>query len=420
MSLGTLSRLTILFLLLAMPMRGQNLLLDGGFEILKSNDCRSPTEGFKQLEHWQLLDATPDLFVGNCPFDEREFIYWDESLQPFEGSNYAGIWSRWNSDETFFSEGITTTLRAPLEAGKTYFFEMAIYNQGTYQGLGALVGCLLEPDKHIDLYLSHEPIEVVNDFSNGTASTSATLVASITSESVQADGAEDWTLVSTCFTATGGEQFFAISMPLGTFGQLPECAERRATSGVFRSFYYSIDGASLREFSGQQQVQMRACADQDFEVDLSEVFDLSLLEDANFLWEDGWEGPYRRLSQPGDYLIDAQLDCIAIPLNLSILPKNCADNLFVPNAFSPNADGQNDRFQVFLNEEVQIHRYQLSIYDRWGNLLFQTTEPTNFWDGRHGADPVPAGIYFYSLFYEVQELDGTRSIAKNGDVVVVR
>lgn len=62
---------------------------------------------------------------------EENFIFWDGATTPYEGNNFAGIFSRWNSDDRFYSEGIATSLTQPLEAGITYLFEMAIQNQGS-------------------------------------------------------------------------------------------------------------------------------------------------------------------------------------------------------------------------------------------------------------------------------------------------
>ncbi|MDH3245743.1 MAG: hypothetical protein OEM26_14080, partial [Saprospiraceae bacterium] len=237
----------------------QNLLPNPGFEQISTTGCTSPVEGFKKLEHWYHLDATPDLFQRSCPFDETEFAFWDESVEPFTGNNFIGLWSRWNSDDSYFSEGIAIKLAEPLQANTVYSFEMALLNQGSYQGLGGSFGCSLNPDKHIDLYISHDSIVVVNNFAQGSARTEATQVASMHSEEVTADGSEGWKKVSTCFEALGGEQYFAIILPLGSFGPLPPCAATQATSGVFRSFYYYLDEFSLTELAGGQAIEITIC-----------------------------------------------------------------------------------------------------------------------------------------------------------------
>jgi gliding motility-associated-like protein len=70
--------------------------------------------------------------------------------------------------------------------------------------------------------------------------------------------------------------------------------------------------------------------------------------------------------------------------------------LYIPNAFSPNGDGLNDEFKV---EGSAIKDISYSIYNRWGERIFQSTAEEPYWNGRfnnHG-DKVPIGIYLYLL-----------------------
>lgn len=411
----------ILVCCLSGPLAAQNLLPDGGFEKVLHSDCVSPEQGFKKTQFWYPLDATPDLFEKSCPFDELEFVFWDADIEPYEGNNYAGIWTRWNSNATYFTEGIATALIRPLKAGKTYLFEMAIRNQGTYQGLDESVsGCSLNPHKHIDLYLSTDSIRIINNHSNGTSSTSATMVATLDSEDIQGAGTDDWTLVSTCFEAQGGEMFFAIMMPLGTFGELPPCAATQASSGVFRSFYYNLDATSVTELPAEQERQINACEGQRFEVDLLKVFDLPFLNEASFHWEDGQEAVSRTLTVIKEYLIEARLDCGTIPLKLTVNPQICQTEFYIPNAFSPNSDGHNDRFEIYLADTNSIHNFRLSIFDRWGSILFQTVDPVVSWDGKSRNRDVPPGVYAWVLSYDISDGPGMKKVIESGDVLILR
>jgi gliding motility-associated-like protein len=63
-------------------------------------------------------------------------------------------------------------------------------------------------------------------------------------------------------------------------------------------------------------------------------------------------------------------------------------NLFVPNVFTPNQDGRNDRFEIIYNEPLQ-----LKIFNRWGKTLYTSENYQNNWDG----DNLPAGVYYYEL-----------------------
>ncbi len=95
--------------------------------------------------------------------------------------------------------------------------------------------------------------------------------------------------------------------------------------------------------------------------------------------------------------------------------------VFIPNAFSPNADGTNDSFLVFGSPAVgQVNK--LDVYSRWGNHVFRATDiPVNDesfgWDGKFNGKPMNPGVYVY--YAEVQFLDGVVETYK-GDVTIVK
>lgn len=67
---------------------------------------------------------------------------------------------------------------------------------------------------------------------------------------------------------------------------------------------------------------------------------------------------------------------------------------YTPNAFTPNDDGINDVFFP-VNNVVDLETYELSIFDRWGGQIYQSTDPAEGWDGSSGSGPMPAGVYVY-------------------------
>lgn len=69
---------------------------------------------------------------------------------------------------------------------------------------------------------------------------------------------------------------------------------------------------------------------------------------------------------------------------------NC--DVYIPDAFTPNSDGMNDLFNVM---PVNILTYKLQIYDRWGKLLFETTDPSKSWDGTYKGQPCQQDTYSY-------------------------
>ncbi len=88
--------------------------------------------------------------------------------------------------------------------------------------------------------------------------------------------------------------------------------------------------------------------------------------------------------------------------------------IFVPNVFTPNGDGRNDVLKVYGNYVASI---RFSVFNQWGQLIYNSDNITNGWDGIYRGQPQPAGVYAYTLKVVLQ--DGT-IINKNGSVNLVR
>jgi len=70
--------------------------------------------------------------------------------------------------------------------------------------------------------------------------------------------------------------------------------------------------------------------------------------------------------------------------------------LFMPTAFTPNADGRNDVFKPTY-ENIRRDHYLLRIYDRWGAKVFETMNPDEGWDGRINGKMLPVGVYVWQV-----------------------
>ena len=70
-------------------------------------------------------------------------------------------------------------------------------------------------------------------------------------------------------------------------------------------------------------------------------------------------------------------------------------HIIVPNVFTPNYDSANDVFRPYLDEITEI---EYSIYNRYGNLMFETKKLNGFWDGRTtSGEPCSDGVYYCVL-----------------------
>lgn len=93
---------------------------------------------------------------------------------------------------------------------------------------------------------------------------------------------------------------------------------------------------------------------------------------------------------------------------------DCRD-ILLPTAFSPNGDGLNDRFGI-SNPFVAGEILAFQIFDRWGNIVFETTDPLEKWDGSYKGQPVNPGVFLYRIRFRCQgEEDGL-----SGSITVLR
>ena len=88
--------------------------------------------------------------------------------------------------------------------------------------------------------------------------------------------------------------------------------------------------------------------------------------------------------------------------------------VYIPNAFSPNADGANDEFMIYHGAGIQGVK-MLRVFDKWGGLLFESAE--GVWDGQSGGKPMPVGVYAY---FAVVELANGKEQLYQGDLMLMR
>lgn len=81
--------------------------------------------------------------------------------------------------------------------------------------------------------------------------------------------------------------------------------------------------------------------------------------------------------------------------------------MYIPNAFSPNGDGNNDTFIISISDRLCMGKLTLMIYDRWGEELYSTSGTNLLWDGKYKGTAVPAGIYVYILQGNIIKKVGT-------------
>jgi gliding motility-associated-like protein len=151
---------------------------------------------------------------------------------------------------------------------------------------------------------------------------------------------------------------------------------------------------------------------------------------ANFLWDFGNNttsteyNPVITYNYPGTYIVHLYVkdparcnvwDTVAKRITVSGWCAACqSDDVFVPNTFTPNDDGENDILYVRSNDVEELY---FAVYNRWGQMVFETTDITKGWDGIYKgmkADPAVFAWYLRAKCYNGDELK------KKGNTTLIR
>jgi gliding motility-associated-like protein len=114
-------------------------------------------------------------------------------------------------------------------------------------------------------------------------------------------------------------------------------------------------------------------------------------------------------------IVTNQYGCTDTAYNVVIM--NGVYNFYVPTGFTPNNDGVNDLFFP-QGEGVNVLEYEMIIFDRWGVVVFQSSDVSSAWDGTKMGENVPQGVYVWKIRTKDQYL-GTE-YEHIGHVSVVR
>ena len=107
--------------------------------------------------------------------------------------------------------------------------------------------------------------------------------------------------------------------------------------------------------------------------------------------------------------------CVGSDSIIINVANSCADDIFVPNSFSPNRDGHNDEFFVRGKHLSGIKVFR--IFDRWGALVYESNDMMKGWNGIHKSQYVDPGVFIY---YIEAICDNGGVVRKKGNVTVLR
>jgi gliding motility-associated-like protein len=133
------------------------------------------------------------------------------------------------------------------------------------------------------------------------------------------------------------------------------------------------------------------------------------------MYEPG-ENPSPSYEVPGNYTIKLFAQNIGGCVDSTEM-MICVANptpIFVPDIFSPNNDGAND--MLFVRGPA-IVTMNFQVFDRWGKMVFSSSEPNHGWDGNSHGARMPEGIYIYHL---TAKLEDGANVEQNGNVTLIR
>ncbi len=142
----------------------------------------------------------------------------------------------------------------------------------------------------------------------------------------------------------------------------------------------------------------------------------------NYIWT-----PALYLSNPNNSITDAQINntttfyvtgmtgsCTDMDSITVYYYNNDENSIFIPNSFSPNDDGLNDCYRI--RHQANFKEYYFTIYNRWGERVFETNSANECWDGKFKNGLAEIGTYFYYLKAETN----CGKVFRKGDIILIK
>ncbi|MBY0476327.1 MAG: gliding motility-associated C-terminal domain-containing protein [Chitinophagaceae bacterium] len=117
-----------------------------------------------------------------------------------------------------------------------------------------------------------------------------------------------------------------------------------------------------------------------------------------YLWSNNSTDSTISVTAAGTYTVAVGNTCGVAIDDIVIDFKDCADIIFVPNAFTPNKDRLND--VLFAKAFFQVDEFKFNIYNRWGQMVFSTNSVLTGWNGNINNQQAPTGLYTWTIQYK--------------------
>lgn len=145
------------------------------------------------------------------------------------------------------------------------------------------------------------------------------------------------------------------------------------------------------------------------------VFKINVPGYKSYAWSTGSTARNMEIRKAGNYVLTVTSfdNCVGSD-TFNIREINCIP-IGIPNAFSPNGDGRNDVFKPTINKEIQD--YHVRIFNRAGQLIFQTNNYASGWDGRFKGQQQSSGNYIYQVSFRNAD---NKLFEYKGNILLIR
>jgi gliding motility-associated-like protein len=136
----------------------------------------------------------------------------------------------------------------------------------------------------------------------------------------------------------------------------------------------------------------------------------------NYLWSTGETSNTIQVASAGDYSVEVNDGVCVLSDTIQVTGAPGLGLLFVPNAFTPNGKGNNEIFRAYGDG---ITFFEMQIFNRWGELIWEGDDLTDGWDGTTGSMKAPEGVYVVRVLYRT-ECQGEQDIERFGHLILIR
>jgi gliding motility-associated-like protein len=136
---------------------------------------------------------------------------------------------------------------------------------------------------------------------------------------------------------------------------------------------------------------------------------------AQFLWSTGATTQTITAAQAGTYWVSINNTQCTLSDTLEVTGSIGEGSVYIPNSFTPNGDGLNDRFTGIGEDFTSFH---LVVFNRWGELIFETRDQSG-WDGFYQNERAKSDVYVYLLSY-TSTCTGGKVVDRRGAVTLIR